>query len=57
MREIYPLSPRSTEPVATAAGIGAGESGMRVFLDPETGETLAEPASDVVFELDAEMAG
>lgn len=51
------LSPgRSTE-VATVSndGIAPGTSGMRVFLDPETGETLSEPAPNAVIQLDAEL--
>jgi hypothetical protein len=51
------LSPgRSTEVAAVSNdGIAPGDAGMRVFLDPETGETLAAPDPNAVIELDGEL--
>jgi hypothetical protein len=51
------LSPgRSTEVAAVNTdGIAPGDAGMRVYLDPETGETLSDPDPSAVFELDAEL--
>lgn len=52
------MSPgRSTESAATVSndGIAPGTAGMRVFLDPETGDVLSEPDANAVIELDAEL--
>jgi len=53
------LSPSGSTEVSTVAVTSdtsaPGTNGLRVFLDPETGETLAAPDPSAVFELDPEV--
>ena len=51
------LSPGSSTQSTTALSSNDGfEAGMRVYLDPETGEPGAQPSAGAAIELDPELA-